>query len=142
MKIAVLIMILASLASCGSSTESRGLVLEEAWIRPLPPGMGMTAGFGKLTNPGQQAIELTAFGSPEFGDVSLHRTQLVDGVSTMREAPALSIPADGSVELAPGGYHLMLMMPVGPIEPGQTVTVEITSADGQVFSFQLPVERR
>jgi copper(I)-binding protein len=60
----------------------------------------------------------------------------------MREAPALSIPADGSVELAPGGYHLMLMMPVGPIEPGQTVTVEITSADGQVFSFQLPVERR
>lgn len=118
------------------------LAFDAAWIRPLPPGMKMTAGFGQLRNTGTEAIELTAFASPEFGDISLHRTEVVDGMSRMREVVSLSIAAGETTELAPGGYHLMLMMPAGPISEGQTITVDVTTGDGRVFHFQLPVERR
>ena len=104
--------------------------------------MKMTAGFGVLSNPEQAAIEITSFTSPSFGDVSFHRTELVDGIAKMREVPVLSIEPGATVVLEPGGYHLMFMMPSGDIQPGQVIVVEMIAADGHSFSFDMPVERR
>jgi len=118
------------------------LSFEAAWIRAMPPGMNMTAGFGRFHNTGAETIELTAFASPQFGDVSLHRTELVDGVSRMREVPSLVIAPGESVTLGPGGYHLMLMMPLEPLAPGARVIVEVSADDGRLFRFELPVLRR
>ena len=130
------------LSACGPSVESPELTFESAWIRAMPPGMKMTAGFGLLKNHGAQSIQLSSFSSPSFGDVSLHRTERVDGMSKMREVKLLEIPAGEAVELAPGGYHLMLMMPTGPTEAGAKVTVQMTAVDGRSFNFDLAVERR
>lgn len=118
------------------------LVFDAAWVRALPPGMHMTAGFGTIGNPGSEAIELTAFSSPQFGDVSLHRSETVDGVSRMRAVPSLVVAAGASVELKPGGYHLMLMKPAAPLQAGQSVSLTMTAADGRAFRFEVPVERR
>ncbi len=128
--------------ACSPPGDNSVPVFRDAWIRPLPPAINMTAGFGTLHNPGPQAIEFTEFSSPAFGDVSLHRTEMVDGMSGMREVETLSIPPGGTVELAPGGYHLMLMMPLTPLEEGRMVMIEMKSADGRSFSFQAAVERR
>ena len=130
------------LGICNIAAAEQELTFDAAWIRAMPPGMKMTAGFGRLHNADTETIELTAFASPQFGDVSLHRTQLVDGVSRMREVPVLEIAAGESVTLEPGGYHLMLMMPIGPLATGQMITVEMTTGDGASFEFQMPVERR
>lgn len=130
------------MAACDSVPVSAEPVFEGAWIRAVPPGVKMTAGFGTLRNPGREPLQITSFSSPSFGDVSLHRTQLVNGISKMYEVPALSVGAGESVTLEPGGYHLMLMMPTGPIQPGESVTVEFGSPDGRNFRFEIPVERR
>jgi copper(I)-binding protein len=130
------------LGICTAAAADSQLTFDAAWIRAMPPGMKMTAGFGRLHNAGSDTIQLTAFASPQFGDVSLHRTELVDGVSRMREVPALTIAAGETVELAPGGYHLMLMMPSGPLEVGHKVALEMKSSDGGVFTFEAAVERR
>ena len=122
--------------------DDAGLLFESAWVRGLPPGMGMTAGFGQLQNVGGEAIELVSFSSPQFGEVSLHRTELIDGVSRMRAMPSLVIAAGESVALEPGGYHLMFMMPADPMPEGQRIIVEMTAADGRVFRFEVPVKRR
>jgi len=127
---------------CTVSAGEAGLSFDEAWIRPLPPGMKMTAGFGLLRNTGAETIELAAFASPEFGDVSLHRTELVDGISRMREVPSLNIAPGETVELAPGGYHLMLMMPTVALSAEQTISVQMQTSDGRVFRFAVPMERR
>jgi copper(I)-binding protein len=128
--------------ACAVAAGEEELVLDDAWIRAMPPGMKMTAGFGQLRNPGSEAVELTEFTSPQFGDVSLHRTELEDGVSRMREIPSLVIEPGATVALEPGGYHLMLMMPAAPLATGQTVVVDMLAGDGRVFRFELPVERR
>jgi len=120
----------------------QALTFDAAWIRAMPPGMKMTAGFGRLHNASAEAIELTAFASAQFGDVSLHRTELVDGVSRMREVPSLVIPPGESVTLEPGGYHLMLMMPAESLAEGARVTLDVSAEDGRVFRFELPVVRR
>ena len=130
------------IAGCGPSPENTGPVFTDTWVRAIPPGMKMTAGFGVLSNPEQAAIEITSFVSPSFADVSFHRTELVDGVARMREVPVLSIAAGATVVLEPGAYHLMFMMPSGDIQPGQIIMVEMSTADDRSFSFEMPVERR
>jgi len=111
-------------------------------VRPIPPGMKMTAGFGKLNNPGDTTIVFNSFSSPSFADVSLHRTVREEGVSKMREVPELLVAPGDSIVLEPGGYHLMLMIPSGEITPGQTITIGMTAEDGRSFRFDVPVERR
>lgn len=130
------------LAACAPSAEQSPPEFEDAWIRPLPPGMKMTAAFGTVNNPGKKPIVFNAFSSPSFGDVSLHRTESVDGVSRMREVDELRVRPGESFVLEPGGYHLMLMMPHSSLEPGQAVTVVMSTDDGRSFNFDFPVERR
>lgn len=130
------------LVACDGASDNTGPGLKDAWIRAIPTGSGMTAGFGTLHNPGKETIRIQSFSSPSFRDVSLHRTELVDGLSKMREIPVLSIDAGSSVVLEPGGYHLMLMMPTEEIQPGDSVTIEMGAEDGRSFSFAIPVKRR
>ena len=114
---------------------------EDAWVRATPPGVKVTAGFGRLVNHMDAKLEIRAYTSPAYGDVSLHETVIEDGISRMREVPILSIPAGDEVELAPGGYHLMLMMPTQSSGPPDRVVLQIEETGGQRFSFTLPVER-
>jgi len=130
------------LVGCSPADRDSGPDFEDAWIRDIPPGMKMTAGFGKLSNPEPAAIGITSYSSPDFADVSLHRTEMVDGMSKMREVPLLTIPAGETIELAPGGYHLMLMMPSGEVREGQTIRIEMSAGDGRTFGFDVPVEGR
>ena len=44
--------------------------------------------------------------------------------------------------MTPGGYHLMLMGPLANIGVGQVVELEISAADGRVFRYDVPVEKR
>jgi copper(I)-binding protein len=126
----------------GTTLAEDRLQFTDAWIRAMPPGMGMTAGFGRLTNAGAAELVLVSFSSPLFGSVSLHRSERVDGVSRMREVESLRLEPGQVVELAPGGYHLMLMSPGDGIGPGAQVPVDMTAAGGERFRFLLPVERR
>ena len=130
------------LAACSPPAEDKTLKFEDAWVRSTPPGAMMTAGFGRLANHSDVLLEIIAFSSPAFGDVSLHRTVIENGVSQMRQIPALSIPPGESVELAPGGYHLMLMMPRQASESLARIELQFESAAGQRFTFVVPVERR
>lgn len=129
-------------AACSPPAVEQTLSFEDAWVRAMPPGAMMTAGFGRLVNHTDHQLEITAYTSPAYDDVSLHQTVIENGVSRMREVPGLSIPPGGEVELAPGGYHLMLMMPTQASGPHDRVVLRIEVAEGQQFNFELPVERR
>lgn len=135
---------ITALALAGSvlASEQQGLRFDGAWVRALPPGMKMTAGFGRLHNLADTPLELVGFSSPQFADVSLHRSETVDGVSRMREVPSLRIGPGETVELAPGGYHLMLMRPVADWSSEQPVVLQLQADDGSEFEFRVPVERR
>lgn len=56
----------------------------------------------------------------------------MDGTSgqmTMREVSSVVVPAGETVQLMPGGYHIMLLDLVGPLEVGQTFEVTLTFAE-------------
>jgi copper(I)-binding protein len=55
----------------------------------------------------------------------VHETAEKDGVATMRPIASLEIPAGGSVELKPGGYHIMLMGLKAPLKKGQMIMLKL-----------------
>jgi copper(I)-binding protein len=140
MKLLKLIPTYLILAACSQPAAESPLGFEDAWVRPMPPASMMTAGFGRLVNNSGTDIEISSYSSPQFEDVSLHQTVLEGGLSRMKEVPMLNLVAGSEIELAPGGYHLMFMKPIG--EQTEIVEIHFELAGGQHFSFELPVERR
>jgi hypothetical protein len=136
----ILIVILALLtAAC---KPDPGLALEKGWVRALPPGSQMTAAYGTLTNQTGYAIELTAYRSDRFGSVSLHRTVVEDGVSSMKPQAAIRLEPGSSITLEPGGLHLMLMRPANDVSAGDWVELAVITSNGEEFMFSLPVQAR
>ena len=62
-----------------------------------------------------------------------------DGMMQMREADGLVVPAHGSVQLAPGGYHLMLMNLQQPLREGQSAELSFVLDDGTRVKATFPV---
>jgi copper(I)-binding protein len=101
-------------------------VIANAWVRP-PVGMGRpAAGYLSITNPGGVADALIAASSPVASMVEIHETVAGEsGMTGMRAVARIEVPAGVTVELKPGGYHLMLMG-VTSIRAGGTVQLELT----------------
>ncbi|MGX9188266.1 copper chaperone PCu(A)C [Stenotrophomonas sp. Ker107b] len=113
--------------------------LRDGWVR-LPPGaMPMAAGYGQIRNDCREAVVVVAAGSKAFGDVSLHETTLVDGVSRMRAVERLPIAAGATVALKPGGLHLMLMQPEVVLKEGAQLPLRLSLEDGRKVDGTLQV---
>jgi hypothetical protein len=109
------------------------------WIREAPPGIPVLAGYFTLQNLTDQALTLTAVESPDFSSVEIHRSFVKDGVEQMEPVPSIAIPAHGSVEFKPGGYHLMMMQPKKNMFPGDMAEVTLTFSDGSQLAILAPV---
>ncbi|WP_049623521.1 copper chaperone PCu(A)C [Frateuria defendens] len=103
-----------------------------AWIRLLPAGLP-AGGYVVLRNDADRPVVLREASSPAYGHVMLHRSTSETGMARMNAVASLDIPAHGTVALAPGGYHLMLMEATQPVQAGQTVTIRLHFADGSTL---------
>ena len=101
------------------------------WIRLLPGGTPMQAGFGRIENRCPMPVSIVSASSPAYASVELHESRVVEGVSRMRAVPELRIAPDGAAVLQPGGLHLMLMRPRVPLKAGSRVVVEFGLKDGR-----------
>lgn len=106
-------------------------VIEHGWIRLLPGGMPMHAGFGTVENRCAKPATIVSVASSAYGSIELHETTRVDGVSRMRQLHQLPVAAKGNAVLQPGGLHLMLFDPAKPITAGEQVELRFTLADGR-----------
>ncbi|RXZ64184.1 copper chaperone PCu(A)C [Pelagerythrobacter rhizovicinus] len=122
------------LSACGSApdadtrtdaTASRTTV-ERAWSRETAPGQDAGGAFLTIVNPGSAPDRLIGGKASIAGDVQVHTVDMTDGVMRMRQlAEGLEIPAGGTVTLAPGGYHIMLMDLQRPLTRGDAVPLTL-----------------
>ncbi len=111
-------------------TLAGDLVLSDAWVRALPPVQRVTAGYLTVTNNGAAAVTITG-GSAELAEaLEIHTTREVNGMMRMEPLPELVVPAGGSVSLAPGATHLMLLGLERMPTPGETVNICLTTTGG------------
>ena len=129
----VTLLMAAGIMACSGDPGPPLTVSDVDVYAPLP-GARMSAAYLTLTNGTREPIVVTRIDSPQFASVSVHETRIVDGVASMHEVPALTIPAQSSVVLQEGGAHLMLGKATAPPEPGQPVTLRLHyDSDGLVI---------
>lgn len=115
------------LTACAQPADSscEGLQISEAWIREMPPGPQVTAGYFLVNNSSEQDIVVNHFSSPDFERVELHETLHEDGQMRMRQMHELTVPATEGLALQPHGWHLMLFNPSQRPTAGQTLSIQL-----------------
>jgi copper(I)-binding protein len=116
-----------------SARAAGDLKVEDAWIRWLPANLP-GAGYMTLTNTGMTERVLLGASSPDYGDVSFHRTVNKNGMSDMTAVDSIAVKPQASVRFAAGGYHLMLMRPKRSLQPGDQVMVTLLFSGGQTVT--------
>lgn len=102
------------------------VVVKDAWIRGTVAGQKATGAFMQLQSPSDSS--LVAVSSPVAKIVELHTMSMDGGVMKMRQVDSIALPAGGTVDLKPGGLHVMLM-DVSALKDGETVPLKLTFAD-------------
>ena len=104
----------ALLANAAVSSEAPrsyklgSLIIETPWIRATPAGARVAGGYVKITNNGLTSDRLIGGSLPVAAEVQVHEMSMHNGVMSMRMLKdGLEIDPGKSVELKPGGYHLM-----------------------------------
>ena len=116
---AYLIIIVATLPLFVSASPK--LKIDSPWVRAMPPGASMTAGYMTITNEGSEKDELISISSTAAGSVEIHQSYIENGMHQMKAVSKLEIPAGKKVNLSPGGYHLMLHNIKEDLQPGKDI---------------------
>ena len=112
--------------------------VEQAYTRSTVPGQMAAGGFMKIENKGT-ADQLVSASSPVAGEVQLHEMAMEGNVMKMRQVKDIAVPAGGSVELKPGGLHLMFMNIKAPLTAGESVPVKLKFAKAGEVEVKMPV---
>jgi periplasmic copper chaperone A len=84
------------------------VVIKDAWIRTSVPGQKATGAFMSITS--KTDLKLVSISTPVAGVAEVHEMKMDGDIMRMRAvAGGLDLPAGKTVELKPGGYHVMLM---------------------------------
>ncbi|MCW5592389.1 MAG: copper chaperone PCu(A)C [Burkholderiales bacterium] len=118
------------------------ITVSEAWVRGTVPAQKATGVFMKLKS--TEDAKLVSAASPAATIVEVHEMAMKGNVMEMRAVESIALPAGKTVELKPGGYHVMLIDVVKPLSKGATVPVTLTvvGKDGKRSTFEVKAEVR
>jgi copper(I)-binding protein len=111
------------LASLAAKAEGQ-ITVQDAWSRATPPGAKIASGYLTVRNAGA-ADRLVSASSPAAERVETHVTIRDGDISRMREVKGYDVPAKGTLELKPGGAHLMLVNIKAPFKEGTMVPLTL-----------------
>jgi copper(I)-binding protein len=106
------------------------LDISDARIKNLPPTVPVRAGYMTIQNPGPSAVSIVAVRSDAFASIEIHRSVMQDGLMRMDPVTELKIDAGASLQLSPGGVHLMMMQPRTATRPGDEIEIYLRLGDG------------
>ncbi len=79
----------------------------------------------------------------DFPMVMLHKSEEKDGIASMMHVDQIAIPAGETVELAPGGFHVMFMGLDGdPFEAGEKIKAILVFEHAGEVEVEFSVEAR
>ena len=111
-----------------SQTYKAGdLTIEGPWARATPAGAKIGGAYMKITNNGSQPDRLMGGSAENAASVEVHEMSMTNNVMKMRHLQdGLEIKPGQTVELKPGGYHVMLIGLSKGLSQGQKVKGSLT----------------
>ena len=99
-----------------------GIEIVQPWSRATPSTAPSAGGFLTLTNKGDVPDRLIAIESPAAKQTEIHEMKMDGAVMRMRELEnGVVLPPGQTIELKPGGYHVMFMGLKAPFAKDQKV---------------------
>lgn len=162
--LSIVLILVFALAGCGpAGTGSASISAENVWARAAKMSGEATGGMGhshgsesteyggtaansavymKLVNRGAQADRLISAQADVCKTVELHETVMQGDVMQMRPvANGIEVPANGSVELKPGGLHVMLIGLTKDLNPGDKFPVTLQFEKAGTITVQAEVRQ-
>ena len=132
-----LILSLMSTAAFAQAVDVQG-----AWARATVQGQMASGAFMKLT--AKTDTKLVGISSPVAGVVEVHEMKMEGDIMKMRALEGgVDLPAGKSVELKPGGYHVMLMDLKMPLKKDTTIPMTLVFKDAKgvqsTMAIKVPV---
>ncbi|HEX2546479.1 MAG TPA: copper chaperone PCu(A)C [Ramlibacter sp.] len=135
-KIAASLLLAGSLAAAAQSAAP--VAVQGAWARPTVKGQDATGAYMTLT--AREPLTLVGADSPAAKVIEIHEMKMVGDVMKMRAAGTLPLAKDKPLQLAPGGYHFMLMDLKAPLAAGSTIPMTLRFRDAAGKDKALPVQ--
>ncbi|HUL68510.1 MAG TPA: copper chaperone PCu(A)C [Burkholderiaceae bacterium] len=113
--------------------------VKDPWMRATVSQQKAAGAFMRLTS--AQSARLVKVTSPVAGVSEIHEMSMVDNMMHMHAVDALELPAGKTVELKPGGYHIMLQDLKQTIKEGDVVpmTLVVEGSDGRRTNVDVKV---
>lgn len=102
-------------------------------------GGATSAAYLIIRNAGQQEDHLLEVRTEAAESVETHISETRDGVSVMSRVDGIEIPAESSVELEPGGLHIMLINLNQDLNPGDSIQMTLVFEKSGALDIDVPV---
>jgi len=133
-----LIILLCSLVTGAIYAE---IIVTDATVRLLPPGVPNTAAYFSIQN-SSDTTQILIGASADFATkAEIHNHIMVDDMMRMEQLSEVVINPGESVRFAPGGLHLMLFGLKQPLLEGQSVTFSLQTKNGESITITANVAR-
>jgi copper(I)-binding protein len=119
--------------------KAANISITGAYARATVTGQSAGAGFMKISTQGV-ADQLISASSGVASQVQMHSMSMEGNTMKMRQIDAIDIPANSSVELSPGGLHLMLIGLKAPLKEGDMVKIKLKFAQAGETELSVPVQ--
>lgn len=140
-------------SATGGEATVGDVTIADAWARATTPGTTTSAVYMLLTSTDGDALTGVSVPSSVAGEAQIHQTSMsgddmddmddmdmtddtmgddadgtddMDGEMQMAPVDQIDLPAGETVALEPGGYHIMLVDVVEPLEDGDEIDVTLT----------------
>jgi len=115
------------------------IVIERPWARATPVKVG--GAYMTIRNRGTAPDRLLKVASPAAEKAEIHETRIEDGMAMMRATGALELEPGATIELKPGGLHVMLMGLERPLEEGESLKLVLTFEKAGTIEVEATVEK-
>ncbi|MDO8360033.1 MAG: copper chaperone PCu(A)C [Devosia sp.] len=124
----------------GQTFAAGDVTVTGAFTRATPKGATAAGSYFTVVNAGAAADTLLGATSEAAADIGVHQMKMNGDMMEMSPVEdGLEIPAGGSVQLAPGGYHLMLTGMDQPFAEGACVEMTLHFAVAGDLPIQLNI---
>ncbi len=130
--------LIATLAVTAGCAQAQNVEVRDAWARSTVPSQKASGAFMKLT--AKEGTRLVGADSPVAGITEVHEMKMVGDVMKMRAVDALELPAGQTVELKPGGYHVMLMDLKTSLKSDSTIPLTLMFKDAKGVESKVEVQ--
>jgi copper(I)-binding protein len=131
-------LLLATLFTALGAQAQSAPKVEAAWARPTVAGQAGGGGFLKITG-GAAADKLLAVNAGIARSVELHTMNMDGNVMRMRQVEGIAVPAGQTVELKPGGLHIMFMGLTQALKAGDSFPLTLRFEKGGEVKVEMKV---